>query len=119
MTYPPASGPYAAYYTTVYQQGGVNWLHVNNGIYLSGTKIGSPTGSDYSTAFNLLDTDSDGYISISEFNAYCAAGWNGVGQTLNATQRQNIFAQVDVDVDGQLDLTEFTALTSTVYNVQQ
>lgn len=119
MPYPPASGPYSAYYTTVYTQGGANWLHVHNGIYQNGNKITNPSSSDYTTAFNVLDTDSDGYISISEYNTYCANGWTGTGQTLNATQRANIFAQVDVDADGQLDLTEFTSLMSTVYNCAQ
>lgn len=116
MTYPPSSGPYAAYSTTQFLVGSVPWLHVLNGVYLSGSLVSSPTTAQITTSFNIIDTDQDGFISPTEYATYCNEGWTGTGQQLTSTERFNIFSSADVDGDGLLSFDEFTTLVTTVFN---
>ena len=116
-SYPPMTGPYAAYSDALFYIGQTPYLHCYNGLYQGGVLIPNPTAMEYSSAFGVLDTDQDGLLSPTEFAVYVTEAWNGVGQQITSAEAQNLFAAADADGDGYLNYDEFVTLCTTTLDI--
>lgn len=66
-------------------------------------------GSEYAATFQLIDTDSDGYITAGEFKRLLDMLGGGSVPEETAT---SMFSTMDTDRDGRVNLEEMSAYLS-------
>lgn len=66
-------------------------------------------GSEYAATFQLIDTDSDGYITAAEFKHLLDMLGGGSVPEETAT---SMFSTMDTDRDGRVNLEEMSAYLS-------
>lgn len=69
-------------------------------------KVGGEQECELKTAFDMIDTNNDGYISVLELKALLAK----VNQLMTDDEIGVIMDQFDLNNDGELDFQEFQKL---------
>lgn len=105
------------YYTDYYWDQGIQRINMYTDVYNSG-QLQTPTSQNIQEAFQVLDTNSNTFLSRAEFDYFITNGYMGSGPYLTSGDVDTIFAALDVGDpnmgyqgagDGKLGMMEWGA----------